>query len=77
MEQKSNSACFIHDVLLLYTVQNISLQSISGLNMRTYRCGSVKRKRNVYDISEGVNTKKENCLGVLERKEEAKNNGMK
>lgn len=45
--------------------------------MRTYRYGTVKRKRNVYKTPKGINTKKEYCLGVLERKEEAKNNEMK
>lgn len=45
--------------------------------MRIYRCGTIKRIRNVYKLSKGINTKKEDCLGVLERKEEAKNNGIK
>lgn len=45
--------------------------------MRTYRYGTVKRKRNVYKTSKGINTKKEDCLGALERKKEAKNNEMK
>lgn len=45
--------------------------------MRTYRCGTAERKRNVYETSEGINTKKEDYLGVLERKKEAKNNGIK
>lgn len=46
--------------------------------MGTFRCGRAKRKRNVYKTSKGINTQKEDVLGVLERKEEkAKNNGMK
>lgn len=77
VEQKSNPACFTHDMLLIYTVQNISLGSINGLNMRIHGWGTAKRIRNVYEASKGVNTKKEDCLGGLEKKEEAKNNGMK
>lgn len=76
MEQKSDPACFTHDVLLIFTVQNISLESINGLNMRTYGWGTARRRRNVYEVSKGVNGKKEDCLGGFERKEEAKSNRM-
>lgn len=75
MEQKSDPACFTHDVLI-YTVQNISLESINGLSMRTYGWETAGRKINVYETSKGVNVKKD-CLGGLEKKEEDKTNGMK
>lgn len=67
----------LHNTLLIYAIQNISLENINGLNMRTYGWGTAKRRRNVYEASKSVNAKKEDCLGGLERKEEAKNNGMK
>lgn len=76
VEQKSDPACFTHDMLLIFTVQNISLESINGLNMRTYGWETAKRRRNVYEASKGVNCKKEDCLGGFERKEEAKSNRM-
>lgn len=58
VEKKSNPACFTHDVLPISTIQNISLESINGLNMRTYGRGTAKRKRNAYETSKGVKTKK-------------------
>lgn len=76
MEQKRDPACFTHDVLPIATVQNVSLESVNGLNMRTYGWGTTTRKRNVYETSKGINGKKEDCLGGLERKRQAKNNGL-
>lgn len=53
------------------------MESINGLNIRTYGWGTAKRRRNAYETSKGANTKKRIVFGGLERKEEAKNNRMK
>lgn len=77
VEQKSNPACFTHVMILIHTIQNNSLQNITGLNMRAHGLGTALGNKNSYETLKGLSTKEENCLGRFEKKEKAKNNGMK
>lgn len=45
--------------------------------MRAHGLGTAQGNKNSYETLKGLSTKEENCLGRFEKKEKAKNNGMK